>query len=725
MQRKLLPQPGAGIVAAMLVISLLAPGYAFDTNGISQFRSLNGAGNSLQFPNSGRADSLLIRVAGAAYGDGFDLPRGVPLEDEGNGDVEPDEQTLPSAREISNLVHDQGTADRPSQRRLNQLFFQFGQFLSHDTGLSEPNGTVATGGNTGLSGNESFNVAVSGSDPDFAFPEISLTRTVSEAASVSPTGVREQINTITAFIDASNVYGSSQIRANALRTFRAGKLKQRTGPDGALLPPNSFGIENANPLHLPETSLFAAGDVRANEQVGLIAFHTLFLREHNRLAEVIADRDFRGVNLENAGVDEEIYQRARAVVGATLQKITYYEWLPALIGFGTLPAYQGYRPNVDPQIANEFSTAAFRLGHTMLPSVYRVQARNGAVTELALQNAFFNPSYVSSSGIDGILRGQAGNYQQEIDRFIVDDVRNFLFGPGFGGLDLAALNIQRGRDHGIPSYHRLRLAYGLPGINSFNEVSPNTATVSALRSAYGSGRARDIDPWTGGISERHLRGTNLGETFTRIFVDQFTRLRDGDRFYFENTAVYSRAFIDQIFQTSLADVIRRNTGLNRSDVNSFAFFRPGYEPFQPDLRIGQRRAFLKQKGNNRYNSSGRRQKLALTATSGRSVRFHTSLQNDGAFQMTTKIRASLRSPHLFLARVFSVGPGGRKNETGALFAGRYRITNYPGDTQSFQSVVRVTARSGVSRSRATVVGFRAEDRFDRSICDVVTARVRM
>ena len=567
--------PGGWVasVAATTFLSLsLSHAQSVDTAGISEFRSATGAGNNPIQSNIGETDTVLIRIAPADYGDGTDLPRGVLLEDEGDGDVETDEQTLPSARDVSNAVHDQGTVNRPSKRHLSQLFFQFGQFISHDTALSEPNGSIPTGGISVLSGNEAFPIEVDPGDPDFGFEEIGFTRTISEADSSASTGVREQINTITAYIDGSGIYGSNATRADGLRSFIGGRLLAQSGPDGPLLPYNTFGLENANPLYLPETSLFAAGDVRANEQVGLIAFHTLFVREHNRLAGEIASSEFPGSDLTNTFVDEQIYQRARAVVGALLQKITYYEWLPAILGYDALPAYQGYRSGVNPQIANEFSTAVFRIGHTMLPSTYSLVAANGTVTSLLLQNAFFSPSRVAAVGIDPILRGQAANLQQEIDRYVVDDIRNFLFGPGFGGLDLASLNIQRGRDHGIPSLHFLRTAYGLSGLGSYEQIGGGSDFTSAAASLYGPGNHRLVDAWTGGISEPHIEGTNLGETFTAVFVDQFSRLRDGDRFYFENSAVYSASFTNDIQNTSFADIIRRNTGLRGEEVNDYVFF---------------------------------------------------------------------------------------------------------------------------------------------------------
>src|SRR5919202_4438537 len=116
----------------------------------------------------------------------------------------------------------------------------------------------------------------------------------------------------------------------------------------------------ANDAHLvPNDQLFAAGDVRANENIELTSLHTLFVREHNRIADAISRA--------NPGLDDEtVYQMARARVIAEMQAITYNEWLPALLGPGALQPYRGYDPTVNPGIANEFSTAAFRLGHSLL-----------------------------------------------------------------------------------------------------------------------------------------------------------------------------------------------------------------------------------------------------------------------------------------------------------------------------------------------------------------------
>src|SRR5207248_4279147 len=138
-----------------------------------------------------------------------------------------------------------------------------------------------------------------------------------------------------------------------LRTHNGGKLK--TSP-GNLLPLNNSTyfpngtLPMANDAHIvSDTQLFAAGDVRANENIELTAMQTLFVREHNRIAaQLKAARPLWG--------DEQLYQQARRTVIAELQVIAYTEWLPSLLGPNALPGYTGYKPNVNPAIANEFPT---------------------------------------------------------------------------------------------------------------------------------------------------------------------------------------------------------------------------------------------------------------------------------------------------------------------------------------------------------------------------------
>jgi peroxidase len=361
------------------------------------------------------------------------------------------------------------------------------------------------------------------------------------------------------------VYGSSNARAAAIRDGTTPFLMMSAGD---LLIFNEDSLTNANGFVADPTTLFLAGDIRANEQLGLTVMHTLFVREHNRTARLLA-----AVN-PNAS-DDEVFEEARRRVIGHIQAITYYEWLPALIGEGALPPPSGYDDTINPTLFNEFSVAAFRLGHSMLNThLWRLDATGEEIAEghVALRDAFFTaPHYLQAEeDIDPILRGLATQAHQAIDPMIVSDVRNFLFGePGAGGFDLASLNIQRGRDHGVPSYTAMRTAMGLPAVSSFAEISANPDIVAALDRTYHS--VDDIDLWVGGLAEDPVAGSQLGALFQAILVRQFSDLRDGDRFWYERDLPEPVAA--EIRDTRLSDIIRRNTSIG-SELQTNVFETP-------------------------------------------------------------------------------------------------------------------------------------------------------
>ncbi len=375
---------------------------------------------------------------------------------------------------------------------------------------------------------------------------IPLTRSEFDPATgTSVDNPRQQISRITPYIDGSQVYGSDQATADGLRTFSGGRLNIT---DDGLLP-------------LDDAGMVIAGDVRASENISLTAIQTLFVREHNRLADEIAAGD---TELS----DEQIYQQARAVVIAEIQAITYNEFLPALLGNRAISRYDGYDSSVDPTIATEFSTAAFRFGHSTLNDDIEFFDNEGQAIrdEIELKDAFFNSTLLEETGIDSILKYDASSQAQEIDLEVVDSLRNFLFGaPGAGGLDLVAMNIQRGRDHGLADYNATREAYGLDAVESFDQITSNVELQEKLESLYGD--VNNIDLWVGLMAEDHLRGSSVGELTQTIIADQFERLRDGDRFYYEN--IFEGRELRQLNGTSLADVIERNTSVQGLQDNVF------------------------------------------------------------------------------------------------------------------------------------------------------------
>ncbi len=518
----------SSIIFGILVLDLLAfnqPIWADET------RAIDGTKNNREYPTWGSTNSQLLRHVAPQYEDGIAQPSGT---------------NRPNVRDISNAIASQ---DEPilNEKLATDMVWQWGQFLDHDMSLTSA--TIP---------DEPFPISIPTGDPVFD-PQASGTQTMSINRSIydHETGMtadhpRQQMNQITAFIDASMVYGSDAVRARALRT-NDGTGRLKTSP-GNLLPFNTERLPNDGGT---DPTLFIAGDVRANEPVGLTSMHTLFVRVHNRLATSLFRRSPKVSG-------DTIYEQARAWVGALIQAITYNEFLPVLLGANSIKPYAGYDESVNPGISNIFSTAAYRLGHSMLsPTLLRFGEDGMPIPEghLALRDAFFSPWRITNErGIEPLIRGLISNQAQEVDNFIVNDVRNFLFGPpGAGGFDLATMNIQRGRDHGFPSYNDVRLAFGLTPAITFADLTLDPEIQQRLQSTYGT--VEYVDVWIGGLAEDHLPNAMVGELFHTILVDQFERLRDGDRFFYRNT--FQHFQIKMLERTTLAKIIRRNTRIGR------------------------------------------------------------------------------------------------------------------------------------------------------------------
>ncbi len=504
-----------------------------------EVRSFDGSGNNKAHPEWGSTFTQFLRLGGVDYSDGIAGMAG-PLRK--------------SPREISNVVIAQGDQSFPNRFGTSDILWQWGQFMDHDLTLGD--GVLDEGPN-----GRDFDIKVPTGDPFFDPASeggrvIEFNRAIFDPATgFSLDNPREQQNELTAWIDGSMVYGSSEERAHALRAHEKGLLK--TSP-GDLLPFNVDNLPNANGPAPDPTKLFIAGDVRANEQPGLATMHTLFVREHNRWARLIG-------RLRPWQSDEEVFQAARRLVIAEIQIITYEEFLPALLGPRAIPSYRGYDASVDPSIITEFSGAAYRLGHTLInPTILRIDRRGREIPagHLPLRTVFFQAPNVLKrrDDLDPILRGLASQKSQRFDTKIVDDLRNFLFGPpGAGGLDLPSLNLQRGRDRGIPCYNKVREALGMKPAKNFSDISSDPAVQKALYDAYET--VDEVELWTGGLAEDPLvrDGSQMGPLFTKIVAMQFVRLRDADRFWHERDL--TRAELAMVKGMTLTRVIRANTDI--------------------------------------------------------------------------------------------------------------------------------------------------------------------
>lgn len=514
-------------------------------------RTIDGRGNNTSHPEWGAAGAPMHRLIPAAYSDGISKMAG---------------EDRPNPREISNKLFWQSDLISGTLQ-LNDFVWVYGQFIDHDLTLNHD-------------GDESAAIDVPMGDPFFdpqfrGNVRIPMHRTEPLAGTgTSTSNPRNHANDITAFLDASAVYGSAQERADWLRTFIGGKMKVSSGN---LLPYNTVNRERSgvlatnapsmdNPVGLTDR-MFVAGDVRANENPLLAAVHTLFVREHNLICDELALR-FPNWN------DERLYQYARKMVSGMIQSITYNEWLPVM-GIN-LPAYTGYRPTVNPGISHIFSTAVFRMGHTLLSS--ELQRRDNMGQEipqghLLLRDGFFNPDELYDIGMDAYFMGMATQLQQNMDPKVVEDVRNFLFGaPGSGGLDLAAINIQRARERGVPDFNSIREAVGLTPYTFFHQISANPDVFASLHGLYED--VNNIDAWVGMLSEGHMPNAIFGPTIMRLMEIQFRALRDGDRYFYLSDQHLLPEDRARIHDTRLRDIIHRNTSVEIPQENVFIVVNP-------------------------------------------------------------------------------------------------------------------------------------------------------
>ncbi|HEV7651307.1 MAG TPA: peroxidase family protein [Actinophytocola sp.] len=640
----------AGVIA--VVPAAVAWPAAADNGGVSdapilgawEAQSLNGVNNNPYAPGIGTANTRYLRIGPARYADGrSQMVAG------------------PDPRTVSNRIFNDINANVFSERGVTQWGNVWGQFVDHNVGHREENGTAA---------NLPFNPA----DPMESFVDTLGFIPFNRSAAAPGTGVtnaRQHINTETSFLDAEAVYGPSDSRLDWTRDGTVdGNPDNNAGT--MLLPGNYLPRADArgNPATAPVMAVdgrlignpgraVVAGDVRANEQAALTSVQTLFAREHNRIVAALP-----------AGLSaQDKFQLARAVVIAEIQHITYNEFLPAL-GV-SLPAYQGYNPGLDPSVAHEFATVGYR-AHSFIHGEIETEtnvsrysqatldaleaegvevAVDGADVELAVPDnvLFFNPDLVEQIQLGPIMTGLAGESDYRNDETIDNQLRSILFripvsgnpdcldGPGLpecfdGVTDLGAIDLQRGRDHGMPTYNQMRNSYGLPSKTSFTAITgestdafpadplltpgdevndPNCldilaafdihgnptdvanedatrvvrrCTVAAkLKAIYGS--VSTLDAFTGMMAEKHVTGSELGELQLASWRDQFGAARDGDRFFYRNDPLqsYIRTTFGIDSRRTLAQVIADNTDVPLSELPANVFRLPG----SPDVGAGK------------------------------------------------------------------------------------------------------------------------------------------
>jgi peroxidase len=549
----------------------------------SKYRTIDGTCNNLQHPMWGASLTGFRRILKPIYENGFSTPVGWNKETKYYG------YSKPSSRLVSTTLI--ATSKITSDKEITHMVMQWGQFLDHDLDHAIP--SVSSESWDGIDCKKSCEYAAPCYPMDVPpnDPRITNRRCIDfvRSSAICGSGMtsvffdniqpREQINQLTSYIDASQVYGYSEELSRDLRDLNGegGRLREGAVFAGRkpLLPyAGNQGVDCRRNLSESTINCFVAGDIRANEQAGLIAMHTLWMREHNRIA-----RKLKSLNPHWDG--DMVYHEARKIVGASMQHITYKHWLPFIIGpegMQLLGEYKGYEPTINPSISNVFATAALRFGHTLInPVLHRFDWDFKPIREghLPLHKAFFSPwRVVDEGGIDPLLRGlfAVPAKLKKPDENLNTELTEQLFKSAHAvALDLAAMNIHRSRDHAIPGYIEFRKYCNMTQVDSFDDLKNEITDRSVLRKLQELyGHPGNIDVWVGGVLEDQVEGGRIGPLFRCLLIEQFRRLRDGDRFYYENPSVFKPEQLVQIKQYSLSRVICDNgDNITRTTKNSF------------------------------------------------------------------------------------------------------------------------------------------------------------
>ncbi|XP_067249334.1 eosinophil peroxidase-like [Chanodichthys erythropterus] len=564
---------------------------------INKYRTATNICNNRRNPLLGASNTPFARWLPAVYEDGSSQPKGWDPNRLHNG------AALPLVRLVSNRILSTADADIESDRDFTFMLTIFGQWVDHDLTFTPTSPSIRSF-SSGLNCDEScersepcFPIPAPPGDqrlrPETCLPFFRSSPACGSGNTAYLFGgvpkVREQINALTAYLDAGQVYGAEEGLALELRDLTN---------DGGLLRVNNQFQDNGRE-HLPFTSVksnmcatrgkilndtsltevpcFIAGDVRVVENIALTSLHALFLREHNRLARALHV-------LNPTWSSETLYQEARKIVGAYNQILVIKEYLPLIVGPDAynkhLGQYSGYNENVDPTIANVFATAAFRFAHLAIqPIIFRLDENYQTHTQfpnVPLFETFFSPwRVIFEGGIDPLLRGLIGRPAKlnTQDHMMVNALRERLFAfTAHIALDLASLNMQRSRDHAIPGYNAWRRFCGLSSPQNEQElavVMNNTELAHRLIELYGT--PENIDIWLGGVAEPFVPGGRVGALFACLISTQFQHIREGDRLWWENKGAFTTQQKSSLASVSLARIICDNTGISKVPSDPFRF----------------------------------------------------------------------------------------------------------------------------------------------------------
>jgi hypothetical protein len=550
------------------------------------YRYIDGSCNNLINTWWGKSETPFSRFLPNNYNDNVEEPRKLGVHG----------YPLPNARLVALNVHFPLKKDYDLDPEWVSLFTFFGQFLDHDI-------TLTASSPDSYDSNKPLSCKCNSKNPncikiptpkgDYVNEDQSCMAIARSSSSFSSfncrIGYREQLDLSTSWMDLSQVYGSSPEGSDKLRTFTNGRLLSRSGDKyGEFLP-----LENLN---------YVCGDRRCSENIVLQSIQTLFLREHNRIATILA-------HLNKDWDDERLFQETRIIAIAQYQMILFNEFIPQVIGYEFARSYDllpygqdKYFLNYDsysyPNIYNEFATAAFRYGHTLVPTfVSKISSYNKVVDTLSFKQWLAPPigQQENKDGYNQLIRGciwdPMGLPDSHMTEGIFDHInevkpknRNYM-SADFYRLSLPAVNIARGRDHGLAPYNQYRYECDLKYAYSFDDLSSEMSPETILNLAKTYRSVKDIDLWTGGISEKPVKGGVVGPTFACILAKQFQALKVGDRFYFENghdkNTRLTMLQLNAIKRVTMARLICDNSNVDYVQIDPFRLPVPKYNPIVP------------------------------------------------------------------------------------------------------------------------------------------------
>uniref|UniRef100_A0A3P8TL61 Thyroid peroxidase n=1 Tax=Amphiprion percula TaxID=161767 RepID=A0A3P8TL61_AMPPE len=542
-----------------------------------------------QNPRWGAANTALVRWLPAEYDDGENEPKGWNRQMLHNG------FHLPSViYKIQEVIR---TSCKETDTHYTQLLVEWGQYIDHDITFTPQTSGSTSYGTDCLDICKNVHPCYPIEDPRFSGRHcgehgcMSFFRSLPDChvqlgCDIRQALQRQQINGLSSFIDASVVYGNTPKLQSFLRDLCGldGKLAVNTqfrDPRGrpylpfvAKLP--SACIQNPQDPQGERVDCFSAGDSRVNEGLPLTSLHTLFLREHNRIAEALK-------HINSHWSPEMIYQETRKIMGAQHQIITMRDYVPKILGPDSfhqyIGPYKGYDPTVDPSAANVFSTAAFRFGHgTISPVVRRLNEsfqEHELYPSLRLHSTFFSPWRIIEGGIESVLRGIIGSKASAVKAktLMTEEVTERLVvlkAPQ--RMDLAALNMQRGRDHGLPGYNKWREFCGLKRIRTLDdlkEVVGDNTVAEKILNLYK--HLDNIDVWLGGLVEKVLPGSRTGPLFACLIGRQMKALRDGDRYINICPGVFTQQQKTELLKISMSRLICDNTDIKEVPYDCFIY----------------------------------------------------------------------------------------------------------------------------------------------------------